>query len=155
MEFSILIKKAIRKRLALWIISFGLVTHTNAQSFNFHTDKTLKHFQYISAFTRQPELTKPSPIIFTDTISEKSRYYTIQICTLDHFVTDAFFQGNYQIKCIKMGDLYRYVFSNYYTLEEARKKLTSVQKIFPEACIREYRQGILGLMIDMNIEHKN
>lgn len=78
-------------------------------------------------------------------------HYTIQICSLTVLVNDPFLNGRYKIKVVRMGELYRYIFSSYTTLDHARKELTEVQKIFPKAFIREYNGSKLGKAIDLNI----
>ena len=52
-----------------------------------------------------------------------------------------------------MGNLYRYVYSEFATVEEARKELPMVRKYYPEAFIREYDGKRLGKAFDLNIEH--
>lgn len=81
---------------------------------------------------------------------EKIRF-TIQICTLTVLVKDPFLSGQYEIKVVHMGELYRYIFSSYATLDRARKELSKVQKIFPKAFIREYDGHKLGKAIDLKI----
>lgn len=83
----------------------------------------------------------------------KNIHYTIQVCTLYALINDPFLTGRYKIRPIRMGDVYRYVFSAYATLAEARKELQEVQKYFPGAFIREYDGRRLGKAIDLNIEH--
>lgn len=80
-------------------------------------------------------------------------HYTIQICTLPVQINDLFLNGQYNIKTVRMGDLYRYIFSGYTALDSARKELPEVRKIFPKAFIREYDGKKLGEAVDMNIEH--
>ena len=38
---------------------------------------------------------------------EKNTKYTIQICSMSFPLSDAFFKGQYGIKVMRMGDLYR------------------------------------------------
>lgn len=64
---------------------------------------------------------------------------------------DPFLNGQYKIKAVRMGELYRYIFSSYTTLESARKELSEVRKIFPKAFIREYDGNKLGKAIDLDI----
>lgn len=154
MGFTILIKRTVRKRLLTGVVlCFSLSSMVYSQS---HTDNTrisLKRMNYISAFDT-PALPVPPPqrtsVPAADTNGQKG--YTIQICTLDAPLQDSFLQGNYSICYVQMGNLYRYIFRKYFTLEEARQKLPLIQKIFPEACIREYHKGILGQVIDMNTD---
>lgn len=83
----------------------------------------------------------------------KTIHYTIQVCTLYALINDPFLTGRYKIKPIRMGNVYRYVFSAYVTLAEARKELQEVRKYFPGAFIREYDGQRLGKAIDLNIDH--
>ena len=84
---------------------------------------------------------------------EKSKQYTIQICTMSFPLSDSFFKGQYGIKLIRVGDLYRYIHSVYNSLQEAQKDLPNIRKIYPDAFIREYDENKLGKAIDLNIEH--
>lgn len=83
---------------------------------------------------------------------EKNTKYTIQICSMSFPLSDTFFKGQYGIKVMRMGDLYRYVYSVYYTLAAARQDLTKVRKIYPDAFIREFDEEKLGKAIDLNME---
>lgn len=79
--------------------------------------------------------------------------YTIHVCTLTVLLSDSLLNGSYKIKPRCIGNVYRYVFLEYTTLEEARKDLQDVRKIFPKAFIREYNQHKLGKAIDLNIDY--
>lgn len=82
--------------------------------------------------------------------------YTIQICTLTSPIDDPFFTGKYVIKLIRIGDLYRYIYSSYTSIKSARADLPKIRKIYPEAFIRELQDnGKLGKAIDMNINIDN
>ena len=59
-----------------------------------------------------------------------------------------------KIKIIRMGELYRYIFSQYHALDTARQALIPIRRLYPQACIREYQEGKLGPIIDMNIDHR-
>lgn len=83
--------------------------------------------------------------------SPEKTCYTIQICSLTVLMDDPFLNGQYKIKAVRMGELYRYIFSSYTTLESARKELSEVRKIFPKAFIREYDGNKLGKAIDLDI----
>ena len=50
--------------------------------------------------------------------------------------------------------LYRYIFSQYHALDTARQALIPIRRLYPQACIREYQEGKLGPIIDMNIDHR-
>lgn len=82
----------------------------------------------------------------------KNSRYTIQICSMSFPLSDSFFKGQYGIKVMRMGDLYRYIYSIYNTLPEARQDLPKVRKIYPDAFIREFDEEKLGKAIDLNIE---
>lgn len=78
--------------------------------------------------------------------------YTIQICSMSFPLSDSFFKGQYGVKVMRMGDLYRYVYSVYPTLAAARRDLPKVRKVYPDAFIREFDENKLGKAIDLNIE---
>lgn len=80
-----------------------------------------------------------------------ARQYTIQICTMNFSLSDSFFKGEYGVKQIRMGDLYRYIYNIYPSIEEARAALLTVRKIYPEAFIREFNNDKLGQAIDLNM----
>ena len=46
------------------------------------------------------------------------------------------------------------VFSQYHALDTARQALIPIRRLYPKACIREYQEGKLGPIIDMNIDHR-
>lgn len=79
--------------------------------------------------------------------------YTIQICSMSFPLSDSFFKGQYGVKVMRMGDLYRYIYSVYDSLEAARKDLPKVRKIYPDAFIREFDENKLGKAVDLNIEN--
>ena len=107
------------------------------------------NLNYISAFA-PPSGISDSAIY--DQMQD-SNCYTIQVCSMEHHIHDIFFQKNSKIRIIPIGDIYRYIFSFYPTLEAARKDLIRIRLIFPDAYIREYRAGKLGMAIDLNIDH--
>ena len=78
---------------------------------------------------------------FRDTLPGKN--YTIQLFTSFDTPADPILTESNKIKIIRMGELYRYIFSQYHALDTAR-----------QACIREYQEGKLGPIIDMNIDHR-
>lgn len=84
-------------------------------------------------------------------LSPEKAGYTIQVCSLTVLVDDPFFGGRYKIKAVRMGELYRYIFSSYTTLDAARKDLPGVRKVFPKAFIREYDGNKLGKAIDLEL----
>lgn len=87
------------------------------------------------------------------TIPTGDTLYTIHICTLTELINDSLLNGKYKIKPLRMGNAYRYIFSEYTTLEKARIDLMEVKKIYPKAFIREYNQHKLGKAIDLNIDY--
>lgn len=80
------------------------------------------------------------------------KQYTIQICTMSFPLSDSFFKGQYGVKLIRMGDLYRYIYNIYDTLEEARNALPKIRKIYPDAFIREFDENKLGKAIDLQLD---
>lgn len=89
----------------------------------------------------------------TDSLSRQTKQYTIQICTMKFPLSDSFFKGKYGVKLIRMGDLYRYIYSVYYSLQEAQNDLSKIRKIYPDAFIREFDENKLGKAIDLNIDN--
>lgn len=79
--------------------------------------------------------------------------YTIQLCTFDNPLEDPILRNNPVIHLIRIGDLYRYIYAYFTTLDQARRQLVAVRLIFPQACIREYRKGKLGQVVDMKINY--
>ena len=47
-----------------------------------------------------------------------------------------------------MGELYRYIFSQYHALDTARQALIPIRRLYP------HQEGKLGPIIDMNIDHR-
>lgn len=139
MAFLIFTRKQIGTGLIACTVICVFLQNSQAQSREKVTQTTLSNKTYTSA------LGTLSPV--TDTV-----HYTIQICTMDHDVKDFFFKGNSKIRIIRMGDLYRYIFSQYRTLDKAREDLLQVRKLYPQAFIREYKHGNLGQAIDLNID---
>lgn len=80
------------------------------------------------------------------------KQYTIQICTMSFPLSDSFFKGQYGVKLIQMGDLYRYIYNIYPSVEEARAALPTIRKIYPDAFIREFNEQKLGKAIDLNMD---
>lgn len=95
----------------------------------------------------------PAPPLQEDTASDTvSTQYTIQICTMSFPLADSFFKGQYGVKLIQMGDLYRYIYNIYPSIEEARAALPTIRKIYPDAFIREFNEEKLGKAIDLNTD---
>lgn len=94
----------------------------------------------------------PTGTGITDQGDSIPKQYTIQICTMSFPLSDSFFKGQYGVKLIKMGDLYRYIYNIYPSVEEARAALPTIRKIYPDAFIREYDEQKLGKAIDMNMD---
>lgn len=109
-------------------------------------DPGVQTVAYKSAF-RSLEVTPREKVV----LSPEKTGYTIQICSLTVLVDDPFLDGQYEIKAVRMGELYRYIFSSYATLDAAYKELPKVRKIFPKAFIREYDGNKLGKAIDLEI----
>lgn len=147
MKFSIHIEKFIGKSLTTLIIGC-LPLRLSAQSDVVPKQKQLTNANYISAFAPSKGIQAPA----TFAVSRDSLCYTIQICNMGHEVKDAFFGKNQKIQILPTGDVYRYIFSFYPTLEAARKDLPLVRRIYPAAFIREYKAGKLGTAIDLNME---
>lgn len=148
MKFSIGIEKFIGKSLSTAIL-ISLFQWVYAQSDVAKKDKRLENRNYISAFAGPTGICEPA--VFTG--NRDSVLYTIQLCSIGQEIRDVFFGGNNKIRIIPLEDVYRYVFSVYPNLAAARKDLPIVRRIYPEAFIREYRDGKLGRAIDLNIEH--
>lgn len=83
---------------------------------------------------------------------DPSKQYTIQICTMSSPVADLFLNGSRSIRVIKSGDLYRYIYSQYNSLQAARNDLPKIRKIYPEAFIREISNNKLGQAIDLQTD---
>lgn len=80
------------------------------------------------------------------------KQYTIQICSMSFPLSDSFFKGQYGVKLIKMGDVYRYIYNLYPSIEDARAALPKIRKVYPDAFIREYNENKLGKAIDLNMD---
>ena len=119
------------------------------------TDKKIRKStaeNFSQATPNTPQLAKlhvPTPEI----PQKADKEYTIQICTLNAPLTDSFLKGNNAIKVIRTGELYRYIYSRYNSLQAARADLPKVRKIYPEAFIREIEDQKLGQAIDLNINN--
>ncbi len=85
----------------------------------------------------------------TDTLHKQ---YTIQICSMSFPLSDSFFKGQYGIKLVKMGEVYRYIYNFYPSIEDARAALPNIRKIYPDAFIREFNENKLGKAIDLNMD---
>ncbi len=70
--------------------------------------------------------------------------YTIQLFTSFDTPADPILTESNKIKIIRMGELYRYIFSQYHALDTARQALIPIRRLYPQACIREYQEGKLG-----------
>lgn len=152
MKLSIGIKQKIRESLVVVLFVFnGFASTAFSQSLTVdkHIKTDLNRHYYISAFASEfpKENLAQSPAQAEDSVR-----YTIQICTFHKALADSFFTGKYKIRLLRMGDLYRYLFSEYSTLTSARKDLLLVRTLFPQACIREYHHGKLGVVINLNID---
>lgn len=148
MEFSIRRKKQtwrilITGLMAVYIFIFP-VSGQSRDTLT-HSRSHLEHKQYISAFST---VRRDSFAAFTGNKGSDSMCYTIQVCTVYTPIKDSLLNSNHNIQMIRMGDLYRYIYSRYCSLPAAYKALARIQQIFPHACIREYREGKLGLVID-------
>lgn len=94
-----------------------------------------------------------APIPSGDTASDTLRkQYTIQICSMSFPLSDSFFKGQYGVKLIRMGDIYRYIYNTYPSIEEARAALPTIRKIYPDAFIREFDEEKLGQAVDLNMD---
>jgi len=67
-------------------------------------------------------------------------------------LSDSFFKGQYGVKLVKMGEVYRYIYNLYPSIEDARAALPKIRKIYPDAFIREFNENKLGKAIDLNID---
>lgn len=102
---------------------------------------------YISAFASPPEE------IRTVRIPSDSIRYTILICTTTSATTDPVLSDYGKTLIIPMGELYRYIFSAYSSLEKAQQDLQWIRKLYPDAYIRRYENGKLGQAINLNIDY--
>lgn len=100
----------------------------------------------LSAPTKQRSVTAA-------TASQDAMKYTIQICTMSFPLSDSFFKGQYGIKLVKMGDLYKYIYNMYEDINAAMTDLPEVRKIYPDAFIREYCNNKLGKAIKDKTPH--
>lgn len=151
MEFLIFIKEFERKGIiGGTIIYFGLLQMNYAQSQEYIKPMYQQKHLFLSAFAPERQIS----ISDTSSSTKDLLPYTIQLCTTYHHpISNRFLNGNNKIQQIQMGDLYCYIFSAYSSLTETREKLKQIRKIYPQAYIREYHQGKLGQVIDMNIDH--
>ena len=147
MKFSICIEKFIGKSLIVLTL-IGFPQLLCAQSDVSLKNKNLVNKNYISAFATPTDICDSVAFISCP----DSMYYTIQICSIDFYIHDSILTRNNKIQTIPMGDIYRYIFSIYPTLTTARKALSIVRHTYPDAFIREYKAGKLGMAIDLNIE---
>ena len=81
-----------------------------------------------------------------------TKQYTIQICSMSFPLSDSFFKGQYGVKLVKMGEVYRYIYNLYPSIEDARAALPKIRKIYPDAFIREYNENKHAKAIDLNID---
>lgn len=100
---------------------------------------------YISAFA--PQMGKSASVSLLQ--ESDSIHYTIVICSMDHVVKDFLLTENNKIKIIPMGEIYRYIFSAYSSLEKAYADLAWIQKLYPRAYIRTFEHGKLGQAINL------
>lgn len=142
-------------RCALVLLVFPIYSYTFTQEQPVrlkpqknNADSDVKPVAYKSAFQSLKAVPQHKVVL-----SPEKPGYTIQICSLNILLDDPFLVGRYQIKVIHMGELYRYIFSSYTTVDAARKELPGIRKIFPKAFIREYDGQKLGKAIDLDIEH--
>ena len=71
----------------------------------------------------------------------QNKNYTIQLFTSFDTPADPILTESNKIKIIRMGELYRYIFSQYHALDTARQALIPIRRLYPQACIREYQEG--------------
>lgn len=140
-----------RCALILFMFPFYFSTSAQAQSVRRESQKddtlpNIKTMAYKSAFKALETVPRNEVVASPEKIC-----YTIQICSLTVLADDPILNGRYQIKVVRIGELYRYIFSSYATLDAAHKALSEVRKIFPEAFIREYDGYKLGKAIDLKI----
>lgn len=114
---------------------------------------TVSHSSTTDSLTARYEDTKARNISENPAENMENKQYTIQICSMSFPLSDSFFKGQYGVKLIKMGDLYRYIYNIYDSVEEARAALPNIRKIYPDAFIREFDENKLGKAIDLNLEH--
>ena len=159
MEISILIREKLRKGLitvCLFYCGFhsALLGQSLSRSKQNNNMVTSRH--YSSAFAGPQNKVVSSfsfgEYDFRDTLPGKN--YTIQLFTSFDTPADPILTESNKIKIIRMGELYRYIFSQYHALDTARQALIPIRRLYPQACIREYQEGKLGPIIDMNIDHR-
>lgn len=144
-------KKRAGWKLGCWFIGLGSILPLFSYSPEANSD-TPPGKTYLSAFA--PKLPGMDTLLYTLFPADSSKMcYTIQLCTFDYALEDPIIQNNPVIHLIRIGDLYRYVYAYFMTLDQARQQLIAVQRWFPHACIREYRKGKLGQVIDMKINY--
>lgn len=143
-------KYLFRCALILSMFPFYFFTSAQAQSVRRESQEAdtlnVKTIAYKSAFKALETVHRNEVVASPEKIC-----YTIQICSLTVLADDPILNGRYQIKVVRIGELYRYIFSSYATLDTAHKALSEVRKIFPEAFIREYDGYKLGKAIDLKI----
>ena len=159
MEISIRIREKLRKGLitvCLFYCGFhsALLGQSLSRSKQNNNMVTSRH--YSSAFAGPQNKVVSSfsfgEYDFRDTLPGKN--YTIQLFTSFDTPADPILTESNKIKIIRMGELYRYIFSQYHALDTARQALIPIRRLYPQACIREYQEGKLGPIIDMNIDHR-
>lgn len=144
-------KKRASWKLGYWFIGIGSILPLFSYSPEVSSD-TPPDKPYLSAFA--PKLPGKDTFLYNSFPADSSRmYYTIQLCTFDYPLEDPIIQNNPVIHLIRIGDLYRYIYAYFTTLDQARRELVAIQRWFPRACIREYRKGKLGQVIDMKINY--
>lgn len=117
------------------------------------TEKTKVNRHFNSAFDTNVVNTGKDTLLNDSRPRIHEVHYTIQLCTFMTPVNDVFLTGSGKIRPIRVGDVYQYIFSEFRTIEEARKELKKVQIFFPGSYIREFDYNKLGKAIDLNIDY--
>ena len=75
-----------------------------------------------------------------------SRHYSSAFAGPQNKVVSSFSFGEYDFRDTLPG--------KYHALDTARQALIPIRRLYPQACIREYQEGKLGPIIDINIDHR-
>lgn len=153
MEISIRIKEKLRKGVITGsLVYFGFHSVLFGQSLSRSKQNnnmaTSRHYSSAFAGPQNKIISSfpPGGYDFRDTLPGKN--YTIQLFTLFDTLSDPVLSGSNKIKIIRMGELYRYIFAQYPSLDIARQALVLIRQLYPQACIREYQEGKLGPVVD-------
>lgn len=73
--------------------------------------------------------------------------YTIQICALKYPASKNHFKEKNSIRILKEGNIYKYFYSRYGTIDEARGALPTVQTLYPGAYITRYSKKDEGKLL--------